>query len=229
MITLDRGDSHYADAGGWIEACYHLGVFLRWAMRRGLAAASHVERAEMLIAAPGAYVVKACDGKLSLDDFATDEWLIRSLYGRFLPRYGRLVHAAVGTEYVGGLDDALVAQIERELDRDLRRLRPESVRSSEATPAEVPSTAATSDDAHATQRTPREATVDAHPADATAVDTSELPSTTSPSRRRVRHPKFGVGEVVATWREGGREKVTVEFEGVGRKTLLASFVDTVES
>jgi len=209
LSTIDRGDSHYADAGGWLEACYHLGVFLRWAVRRGLAAASHVEQAKSLSESPGAYVVQQCDGKLLIDDFCTDAWLVQSLYGRFLPRYARRVHQALGTEYVAGLDDALVREIERELDRDLQRLRPATTAEGGKSPAEPSGAASVA-------------------STASVASVASGSSGPTPTPRRVRHPKFGEGVVVATTHEGGRERVTVEFEGSGRRTLLASFVEPVD-
>lgn len=191
MITIDRGDSHYDAAGGWAEACHHIGVFLHWAVRRGLASPWHAERVERLAAAPGAYVVQACDAKLLPSDFSAGEPLIRALYGRFLPYYGRHVREAMATEYVLGLDPELLAKIERALDRELRRLAPDRL---EPGPLEP---------------------VASEPAEAAA-----------PAPQRVRHAKFGVGEVVETSTDG--EKVTVDFETVGRKTLLARFVEPIE-
>ena len=192
MSTIDRGDSHYEDAGGWPEACYHMGVFLHWAARRGLAAPSHAGRVDLLAAAPGAYIVKACDTKLLPDDFSANEALIRTLYAHFLTHYGALVSSALGKQYAMGLDDELLAKIERALDRDLRRLAPDR---SVFEPASPLPTAA--------------------PIEASAP-------------RRVRHPKFGVGEVTETWTDGGRQKVRVTFESVGPRTLLARFVEPIE-
>ena len=95
MLTIDRGDSHYDDAGGWAEACFHIGLFLHWATRRGLAAPRHAARIEQLSRAPGAYVVQACDGKLLPDDFDAAESLIRTLYGAYLPHYDRTIREAI--------------------------------------------------------------------------------------------------------------------------------------
>lgn len=195
MSTIDRGDSHYDAAGGWPEACYHIGVFLHWAVRRGLASPSHAEHVDRLAAAPGAYVVQACDAKLLPDDFSADEALIRALYSQFLSHYSRIVRDAMATDYVLGLDDELLAKIGRALDRELRKLAPDR-------PVHEPGVVAS----------PPPASEPVEP----------------PAPRRVRHPKFGVGEVVEMWTDGGREKVTVDFESVGQKTLLASYVEPIE-
>jgi len=40
---------------------------------------------------------------------------------------------------------------------------------------------------------------------------------------RVRHPRFGLGTVVAARGEGARAEVTVHFEGVGLKKLLVKY------
>lgn len=45
--------------------------------------------------------------------------------------------------------------------------------------------------------------------------------------RRVKHAKFGTGVVTGSAVEGGRTKLTVEFEGVGTKTVLEGFVEDV--
>jgi len=192
-ISIDRGDSHFGDAGGWVEACYHIGVFLHWAARRGLASPAHTGQLERIAAAPGAYLVRVCDAKLLANDFTASESLIRALYGEFLPYYGRLVQEAMGTEYVLGLDPELLAKIDRTLDRALLRVAPE--RAAPPTPAVV-------------------------------IATPTVPQATP---QRVRHPKFGIGQLLETSTEGGTAKVTVEFESVGRKVLLARFVDSIDS
>jgi hypothetical protein len=189
MVTLDRGDAHLDDAGGWPEACAHMGVFLAWAARRGLAAPEHVERLAQLRATPGAYLVRRCDTKLFASDFVADERLIRTLYSHYLPHYANLVRDRMGSSYVLGLDDALLATIDAFLDDELGRLAPEH-RSPEP-------------------RTPEPLAQRAEP---------------TPPTTRVRHPKFGLGVVLARVRDGRRERVTVEFEAVGRKTILAEFL-----
>ena len=184
MATIDRGDSHFDDAGGWPQACAHMGVFLAWAARRGLAAPSHTNQLARLTAAPGAYVAGACDTKLLPDDFSAREPLIRSLYTAYLPYYASLVAAELGSAYVLGLDDPLLATLDRFLDRELARLAPELLRP--ATAPEPP------------------------------------PEPAAPEW--VEHRKFGRGRVVARARDGERERVTVEFDSVGRKTILAEFL-----
>jgi hypothetical protein len=40
-MSIDRGDSHYGDAGTWERACRHIGLFLWWAAERRLASEDH--------------------------------------------------------------------------------------------------------------------------------------------------------------------------------------------
>ena len=40
-MAIDRGDSHYDDAGSWEKACRHMALFLWWAAERGLASDEH--------------------------------------------------------------------------------------------------------------------------------------------------------------------------------------------
>ncbi len=44
------------------------------------------------------------------------------------------------------------------------------------------------------------------------------------NERMVTHPKFGVGRVVRTEGEGEQQKLTIDFEDVGTKSILARFV-----
>lgn len=123
--TLDRGDAHYGDAGGWAPACYHMGVFLRWAIARGLANAEHRSNRAELEHAPGAYVARTCDAKLTPDDFDdVAQPLIRRLYDRYLPHYSNVVVSATGRAYGVALDEGVVAELEAFLDTRLRVLRP---------------------------------------------------------------------------------------------------------
>lgn len=194
MATIDRGDAHFEDAGDWPEACYHMGVFLLWAARRGLAAREHVGQLARLAAAPGDYVVDACDTKLLPDDFTASETVIRELYDEFLAHFGNLVVTKTSRAYVVGLDAELLASVDRFLDRELQRLAPKlASRGPALGPGGLPPTI-------------REST----------------------SIRRVRHAKFGRGVIVGESTEGGRARVTVDFVGIGRKTLLASFVEPID-
>ena len=68
-MSIDRGDSHFNDAGSWEKACRHMGLLLSWAMARGLASEDH-EGEESSSAT--AYFIGACDTKLTDEDF-TDE------------------------------------------------------------------------------------------------------------------------------------------------------------
>jgi DNA helicase-2/ATP-dependent DNA helicase PcrA len=43
--------------------------------------------------------------------------------------------------------------------------------------------------------------------------------------RRVVHPSFGPGQILATEGVGAKMKVTVMFEKVGRKKLLAAYAN----
>lgn len=72
MTSIDRGDSHYEDAGSWSAACRHIGWFLLWAARRGLANDDHQSRLEALAGDPGEYVLGICDGKLIPLDLTDD-------------------------------------------------------------------------------------------------------------------------------------------------------------
>jgi hypothetical protein len=33
-MSIDRGDSHFEDAGTWEKACRHIALFLWWAVER---------------------------------------------------------------------------------------------------------------------------------------------------------------------------------------------------
>jgi hypothetical protein len=68
-MSIDRGDSHFDDAGSWEKACRHMGLFLAWAMDRGLASEDHA--GEDATSAT-AYFIEACDTKLTDEDFTPD-------------------------------------------------------------------------------------------------------------------------------------------------------------
>lgn len=68
-MSIDRGDSHFDDAGSWEKACRHMGLFLAWAMERGLASADH--EGEDASSAT-AYFIAACDTKLTDEDFGDE-------------------------------------------------------------------------------------------------------------------------------------------------------------
>lgn len=178
MATIERGDAHIADAGDWPEA-YQMGVFLLWAARHGIAAPDHVEQLTRLAAAPAAYVVNACDGKLLPGDFAAGETVIRHVYERFLADFCDVVVSEASRADFVGLDPELLASIDRFLDREAQRFAPELIAGDAAVAG----------------------------------------------GQRVRHAKFGLGVLVAESREDGT--VTVEFDEVGRKLLVARFVEPV--
>ena len=125
--TLDRGDAHFQDAGGWPEACTHMGVFLAWAAKRGLASEDHQSQRARLSAAPGSYVVGECDTKLTPDDFSPEAAVfIRRIYDRYLPHYSNEVVSETGEAYVLGLDESIVARLEDFLDLQLKALAPKA-------------------------------------------------------------------------------------------------------
>jgi DNA helicase-2/ATP-dependent DNA helicase PcrA len=41
----------------------------------------------------------------------------------------------------------------------------------------------------------------------------------------VRHPRFGEGKVVSAEPPGSEQKITVDFDGLGRKKLVARFAN----
>jgi DNA helicase-2/ATP-dependent DNA helicase PcrA len=46
---------------------------------------------------------------------------------------------------------------------------------------------------------------------------------------RVKHPKFGLGKVVAIKGSGMQAKITVDFDGVGRKMLAVGFANLTKA
>jgi hypothetical protein len=69
-MSIDRGDSHFADAKTWSRACRHIGLFLWWAAERGLA--SDEVDAKACAKAPTKYFITHCDTKLWDDDFTSE-------------------------------------------------------------------------------------------------------------------------------------------------------------
>ena len=69
-MSIDRGDSHFADARTWNRACRHIGLFLWWASARGLA--SKEVDAKAIAKAPTKYFITDCDKKLWDDDFTVE-------------------------------------------------------------------------------------------------------------------------------------------------------------
>ena len=68
-MSIDRGDSHFDDAGSWEKACRHMGLFLAWAMARGLASEDHAGEDA---SSATEYFIGACDTTLTDDDFTDD-------------------------------------------------------------------------------------------------------------------------------------------------------------
>ncbi|MBX3252315.1 MAG: hypothetical protein KF901_34395 [Myxococcales bacterium] len=69
-MAIDRGDSHFDDAGTWERACRHIGLFLWWAAGRGLASEEHDPSA--LAEDPTQYVISECDTKLWNEDLSDE-------------------------------------------------------------------------------------------------------------------------------------------------------------
>ena len=67
-MSIDRGDSHFEDAGTWNKACRHIALYLWWAVERGLGGEEHVDLAPIR-KAPTKYFIGACDCKLWDVDF----------------------------------------------------------------------------------------------------------------------------------------------------------------
>ena len=42
-MSIDRGDSHFGDAGSWEKACRHMALFLCWSFERGLGSSDEIE------------------------------------------------------------------------------------------------------------------------------------------------------------------------------------------
>jgi hypothetical protein len=72
-MSIDRGDSHYGDAGSWEKACRHIALFLWWAFERGLGdnEVNEIDVAEMA-KDPTKTFIAQCDTKLWGEDL-TDE------------------------------------------------------------------------------------------------------------------------------------------------------------
>ena len=69
-MAIDRGDSHYDDAGSWEKACRHMALFLWWAFERGLGnnEVNEIDLVEMA-KAPTQTFITQCDTKLYNEDF----------------------------------------------------------------------------------------------------------------------------------------------------------------
>ena len=65
-MSIDRGDSHFEDAGTWERACRHIALFLYWAAERGLASDDHTPKA--MAKNPTRHFIQWCDTKLWDDD-----------------------------------------------------------------------------------------------------------------------------------------------------------------
>jgi hypothetical protein len=88
-MAIDKGDWHYDDAGSWEAACRHIGVFLLWAMERGLAGPDHTDL-EAARADPAGYVIRHCDTKLWDEDFSDEgARFAESRYSLYLEELGR--------------------------------------------------------------------------------------------------------------------------------------------
>lgn len=87
-MSIDRGDSHIAEAGTWNKACRHIALYLLWASERGLAG-KEVDAAA-LRRSPVKYFMDHCDTKLWDEDFNEE---------------GRAVAAAIYTKYLKAVGD----------------------------------------------------------------------------------------------------------------------------
>jgi hypothetical protein len=67
-MSIDRGDSHFEDAGSLEKACRHIALFLWWAVERGLGGEVHKDL-KLIRKAPTKYFIGACDCKLWEEDF----------------------------------------------------------------------------------------------------------------------------------------------------------------
>ncbi len=122
--TLDRGDCHLLDAGGWAAACSHMGFFLRWAAERELVDPIHRTRRRQLEIAPGAYVVEQCGAELTPEDFvAGARRFVVDVYDRFVPFYSDLVVSEAGQAYVLEVHEVTRTEVEAFLDRALAAFR----------------------------------------------------------------------------------------------------------
>lgn len=68
-MAIDRGDWHFDDATTWERACRHIGLYLWWAAKRGLAPEHDAAAAAK---APTAYFIRMCDTKLWDEDFSAE-------------------------------------------------------------------------------------------------------------------------------------------------------------
>lgn len=116
MVSIDRGDSHFADAGTWQKACLHMGIFFDWAVRNGLGSADHTVHRERIRHTPTAYVLSACDAKLWPEDFCVPETVIRQLYSTYLSRFGGDV------SYRESASQDTIDAVETFLNHEARRL-----------------------------------------------------------------------------------------------------------
>ena len=69
-MSIDRGDSHWEDAGSWERACRHIALFLWWAAEHNLASEDHDPK--VMAKDPTGHFIRMCDTKLWNDDFTED-------------------------------------------------------------------------------------------------------------------------------------------------------------
>jgi hypothetical protein len=69
-VSIDRGDSHWEDAGTWERACRHIALFLWWAAEHNLASEDHDPK--VMAKDPTGHFIGMCDTKLWNDDFTED-------------------------------------------------------------------------------------------------------------------------------------------------------------
>lgn len=97
-MAIDRGDSHYDDAGSWERACRHIGLFLWWAAERGLASEHHDPK--KIRENPTEHFISQCDTKLYDEDMTEDgRAFAASEYGNYLGEVSAYARTLSVTDY----------------------------------------------------------------------------------------------------------------------------------
>lgn len=121
-MAIDRGDSHFDDAGTYERACRHIALFLWWAAERGLA--SDLHNAKTVARAPTQHFISECDTKLCDEDFSDEgNAFAKAAYSAYLDE----VSAYAGRLGIGDCDVPEDAETARHffdwLDHRLRAWR----------------------------------------------------------------------------------------------------------
>jgi hypothetical protein len=100
-MSIDRGDSHYHDAGSWEKACRHIALFLWWAFERGLGSneVNEIDLVEMAKAPTKTFITR-CDTKLYGEDFNEEgQAFAADEYKAYLKAVSKRAHELAVSDY----------------------------------------------------------------------------------------------------------------------------------